>query len=462
LPRENASLEARLNATNQALQPNAGGVIEYWSNAIAGEIRDDQGICVHNPDTDVFMKYHLAGAYDSNIALLLTTGKDRLHSYRRMAEVLRRTALRGKDLATNLQFHYGLVNWFLGQNIHARPTTRFVVPYLTAVGQLKEASSNIDLTFCFNQIRHKYLAHDDAAATAAYSNALDRKYGLLLRPLEVFFKEPHLLSGWLSINRNHMILNGNKVTWLKNPIELLADTYHFLNMDYVATEPAAYMIWSNDNKLLQGAVDFYRELNTRLGITEFRELDQAIQSATSNKLRKSEWKKVQAAHAGFQCGTEILNLLPFLAVSTKFYKLHVNEDLSINIPDELTSTDLQKSMSKVLAPPPIARSGEILADSGGMFYSREAPDMAPFIDQGTHFNEGDPLYIIEVMKMFNKVYAPFAGTVVEKLIEADGVIIKKGQPLFLVSPDEQVEEVSAETTRAIRQQHTKAFLATLS
>ncbi|MEO0436519.1 MAG: biotin carboxylase N-terminal domain-containing protein, partial [Pseudomonadota bacterium] len=36
------SVEARLNATNQALQPNAGGVIEYWSDQGAGEIRDDQ------------------------------------------------------------------------------------------------------------------------------------------------------------------------------------------------------------------------------------------------------------------------------------------------------------------------------------------------------------------------------------------------------------------------------------
>jgi biotin carboxylase len=57
IPRFNDSVEARLNATNQALQPSAGGIIEYWSDAIEGEIRDDQGISLHNPDTDVFMKY---------------------------------------------------------------------------------------------------------------------------------------------------------------------------------------------------------------------------------------------------------------------------------------------------------------------------------------------------------------------------------------------------------------------
>ena len=63
-------MEARLNATNQALQPHAGGIIESWSDAIEGEIRDDQGIGVRNPDTGAFVYYNLAGAYDSNIALI--------------------------------------------------------------------------------------------------------------------------------------------------------------------------------------------------------------------------------------------------------------------------------------------------------------------------------------------------------------------------------------------------------
>ncbi|MEZ5435424.1 MAG: hypothetical protein R3E67_02095 [Pseudomonadales bacterium] len=151
--RELSSVEARLNATNDALQPHAGGVITKWPDPIDGEIRDDQGISMHNPDTDVFMKYTLAGAYDSNIALLLTTGTDRMGTYQLMSEVIRRTVLRGKDLATNLDFHYGLVNWFVGNNINARPTTRFIVPYLTLVGALKEQANQIDLAYAWQAVR---------------------------------------------------------------------------------------------------------------------------------------------------------------------------------------------------------------------------------------------------------------------------------------------------------------------
>ena len=40
---------------------------------------------------------------------------------------------------------------------------------------------------------------------------------------------------------------------------------------------------------------------------------------------------------------------------------------------------------------------------GGTFYAREAPHLPPLVDEGDHFEAGQPLFIIEVMKMFNKV-----------------------------------------------------------
>ena len=59
-------------------------------------------------------------------------------------------------------------------------------------------------------------------------------------------------------------------------------------------------------------------------------------------------------------------------------------------------------MQKVLVPPPAAKSDEILSASGGMFYPREAPGMDVYVKEGDHFEAGDVLYIVEVMKMFNK------------------------------------------------------------
>jgi acetyl/propionyl-CoA carboxylase alpha subunit len=461
LPREPASVEARLNATNQALQPHAGGVIERWSDCAEGEIRDDQGISMHNPDTDVFMKYHLAGAYDSNIALLLTTGDSRLDSYERLAEIIRVTNLRGKDLATNLEFHYGLVNWFIGNNINARPSTSFIVPYLTAVGQLKDVANQIDLKFAFNQIRARYLAGsgDDKAA---FTNALDRKQALLIRPVEALFAQPHTLAGWLSLNQDNYQEQDGKIHWLKNPFEVLADIYHFLNMDYVADKPAANMIWCHDHDLLRKALAFYESLKAKLAVESFADIEVAVAGSAPSGIEAEQWAQVQSAHAGFQAGTELLSILPHVAQQTGFFGLTVNDDLTITIPDSLTDSDLQGAMAKVLVPPPVASSDEILAASGGMFYPREAPGMDTFVVEGTHFNEGEPLYIVEVMKMFNKVYAPFSGTINKVLLENDGEIIKKGQPLFKITPDEVVVVESPEDVKARMQSKTSSFLTSIS
>ncbi|KZY41724.1 MULTISPECIES: biotin/lipoyl-containing protein [unclassified Oleiphilus] len=465
--RHNASVEARLNATNQALAPHAGGLIEHWSDSLDGEIRDDQGISLHNPDTDVFMSYHLAGAYDSNIALLLTVGNNRLESFEQMSEVLRRTKLEGKDLGTNLEFHYGLVNWIMGNNIHAKPTTQFIVPYLTAVGALKQQAQQYDLNQVYAEVCQANIASlkskDDKTAM---QSVLQRKHLLLTRPVEHLMLEPHLLSGWLAMHQTHFSVDKKgKVSWIENPIKVLDETYHFLNMDFhpgnKRENPAATMIWDHDQEILSDALSFYSTLEEKLDICNFNDLDKALKAAKHSDFDTATWAAIKAAHAGYQAGCRVLLLLPYIAAKTGFFELKVADDLSLVIPENLTNKDYQEAMAKVLVPPPVAKSDEILASSGGMFYSREAPDMPPFIEEGQHFETGDPLYIVEVMKMFNKIAAPFSGTIAKVLLEDDGTIIKKGQPLFKIVPD---EEIVIETDEQIKDRQTKActeFLANI-
>ncbi|MEH6590254.1 MAG: biotin/lipoyl-containing protein [Halioglobus sp.] len=458
--RHNDSVEARLNATNQALQPSAGGVIDYWSDALQGEIRDDQGISLHNPDTDVFMKYRLAGAYDSNIALLLTVGNTRLDTYEKMAETIRQTRMTGKDLATNLEFHYGLVNWFIGQNINARPTTRFIVPYLTAVGELKKRANDIDLEFAWKDIARIALNAESEEGSSALGHSLELKKSLLLRPLELLLAQPHILSGWLSLNSDSYTVIEGKISWNENPIELLADTYHFLNMDYVSGSPAANMIWDHDWTILQNAIDFYNQLNNLTEAEDWVELQSLLANeAAPEGMDEAMWLQVRASHKGFQAGTDILAVMPSIAEATGFYDLAVTSDLTIHIPERLDDTDLQELMAKVLVPPPVAKSDEILTESGGMFYSRETPEHPVYVAEGDHFETGDPLFIVEVMKMFNKVYAPFSGTIDKVLVDTDGMIISKGQPIFKITPDEIVIVESPEVIAQRRREMTAEFLA---
>jgi len=468
IPRFGAGAEARLNATDASLSPHAGGMIRYWSKPIEGEIRDDQGICMVNPDTGMFMRYKVAGAYDSNIALLLTKGEDRLASYLKLSEVLGKTSLRGTDLATNLEFHYGLVNWFIGQNVMAKPTTRFVVPYLTLVGQLKEEASKIDTVFAFIQMKKAYAKKmaeqfpDDPKAVKDMGAILDRKGTLVTRPMDRLLEDPHLLSGWLSINRKNFTLEEGKVVWHDNPFVILADTYEYLNMSFDPTAPAADVIWSHDNDLLQRGLRFYTTLSERfkLGLHEFDTLSAIlVKEKPQGGFSAEEWSEIQSAHVGFEAGLELLGMLFIIAETVKFWDFKVEEDLEVTIPDHLHDPELQVRLKKVLVPPPATKADEIVAMCGGMYYGQEAPGLPPFVTEGMHFEKGQALYIIEVMKMFNTVRATFSGTIDKIIMQgADGSIVQKGQPLFKVTPDEKFVEVNPEEMDQVKRERTAAYL----
>lgn len=472
IPRFSASVEARLNATDDSLSPHAGGMIRFWSPPIEGEIRDDQGVSMLNPDTNQFMFYKVAGAYDSNIALLLTRGEDRWDSYGFLSKVIRKTTLRGTQLATNLHFHYGLVSWFIGRNVMAKPTTRFVVPYLTLVGTLKEEANKLDVVYAFLQMKKHYAAKiksdyaDDpelmAKALKNMSEILDRKGTLVTRPMEILLQDPHLLSGWLSLNTINFRIENNQVLWLRNPLGVIKETYEYLNMCFDKERPAAEMIWDHDETILTKSIEFYVELRKHFGLErdEYFKLNDILKNEKAQgDLDQDTWDEVRAAHAGYEAGLELLGMLFFVGQNTNFWDMKVEEDLEITIPDYLTDPDLQARMKKVLVPPPATKEDEIVAPFGGMYYAQEAPGMPPFVNEGMHFEKGQPLFIIEVMKMFNTVQASFSGTLDKILVEGtEGVIVQKGQPLFKITPDEKfVEEDPAEKAREIREK-TDAYL----
>jgi acetyl/propionyl-CoA carboxylase alpha subunit len=468
IPRFGAAAEARLNATDSSLSPHAGGMIRYWSAPIEGEIRDDQGICLVNPDTGMFMRYKVAGAYDSNIALLLTKGEDRLASYQHLSKVLGKTTLRGSDMATNLEFHYGLVNWFLGQNVMAKPTTRFVVPYLTLVGQLKEEASKLDTVAAFLQLKKHYAKKmaeqfpDDPNVGKTMSQIIDRKGTLVTRPMDKLLEDPHLLSGWLSLNRRNFTMEKGKVVWHDNPFVILADTYEYLNMNFDPAAPAADVIWSHDNELLQKGLSFYSTLSEKfkLGMHEFDKLSVVLEKEKpQGGFSAEEWAGIQSAHMGFEAGLELLGMLFVVADNTKFWDFKVEEDLEVTIPEYLNDTELQVRMKKILVPPPATKADEIVAICGGMYYGQEAPGLPPFVQEGMHFEKGQALYIIEVMKMFNTVRATFSGTIDKIIMQgADGSIVQKGQPLFKVTPDEKFVEVNPDEIKQLKREKTIAYM----
>jgi len=452
-----SGLEVRVNATNRALQPHAGGLIRSWSAPLGNEIRFDQGIGIRNPDTNSFVYYNVAGAYDSNIALVLTSGESRRDNYDRMAEVLRRMELRGEDLQTNLAVHYGLIQWFLGRGVMAEPTTRFMTSYLGAVGALQQMADSLDLELAFGQVVRGAV---DKHARAA----LEAKETLLIRPLARLFANAHLVGGFLGRYDGELWKSdGASVRFVANPVHFLERLYHFLDLEPRADKPPAEQIWEHDAVILDAALAFYAEVEARTGARDFDALAKLFGGKPVTEISGGDdalWSRCVAAHKGFQLGLELLLIIPRAGARSSFLDIRVEDDLSIVFPDRFLDETRAAELARALAPPPPAAFDEIVTPMGGTYYAREAPHLPALIEEGQHFTAGQPLFVIEVMKMFNKVAAPYPGTVLANLMaDRDGSIVKKGERVFTIEPDERREPETDDQVARRRREATLALLA---
>lgn len=473
--------EIRLNAQNDALQPSSGGLIEFWSPAVDHEIRDDQGICLKNPDTGRFIHYYLAGAYDSNIALIVSYGNSRRQNLDRLANILREMELRGADLATNRDFHYGILNFCLGLHPMLKPDTKFVLPYLAGVGALVHEINSFDAEAAFGLLRKRY----SQTYGKPGDEAAGQKLTLVPRVVEQLIGRPHLCMGWLTLNNNRSFrLENGSVVWLRNPAFVLRDLYHYVRFEERASAPPSHMIWDHDSTLLKRACTLAADLEKAAGIDaelafrhsvensetneygKYVELDRALKALDKaspyaqamERHGSGLFEKAASAHSGWAAGLEMLAAIVQLGVKAGVFEFGVDNELRPTAPERFLTADFQKVNTRYLAPPPVAAADQIVAVTGGMFYAQESPASPAFLSPGVHFEKGQPIYIIEVMKMFNKILAEFSGTVEEVLVKGSGTVVRKGQPLFRVKPDEVIKIETHEEAQARRKKYTEALL----
>jgi acetyl-CoA carboxylase biotin carboxyl carrier protein len=88
------------------------------------------------------------------------------------------------------------------------------------------------------------------------------------------------------------------------------------------------------------------------------------------------------------------------------------------------------------APPPPAASVRsdlqaVTAPMVGTFYRSSAPGEAPFVEVGSRISAGQPVCILEAMKLMNELESEFSGEVVEILVE-NGTPVEFGQVLMRI------------------------------
>ena len=84
------------------------------------------------------------------------------------------------------------------------------------------------------------------------------------------------------------------------------------------------------------------------------------------------------------------------------------------------------------APAPAAAPAKtVKSPMVGTFYRSASPGAKPFVEVGSTVAEGDPVCIIEAMKIMNEIESDIGGRVVQILCE-NGQAVEFGQPLFIL------------------------------
>ncbi len=69
----------------------------------------------------------------------------------------------------------------------------------------------------------------------------------------------------------------------------------------------------------------------------------------------------------------------------------------------------------------------------GTFYRSPSPSAPPFTKVDDDVKAGQPVCIVEAMKLMNEIKADKAGKIVQILVE-NGKPVEKGTPLFAIEP----------------------------
>ena len=85
----------------------------------------------------------------------------------------------------------------------------------------------------------------------------------------------------------------------------------------------------------------------------------------------------------------------------------------------------------LVAAEPAVVGHQVKSPMVGTFYMSASPGAKAFVEIGSVVKEGDPICIIEAMKIMNEIEADKAGTVTKILCE-NGQAVEFGQPLLLI------------------------------
>ncbi|OLN32195.1 acetyl-CoA carboxylase biotin carboxyl carrier protein [Desulfosporosinus metallidurans] len=100
-------------------------------------------------------------------------------------------------------------------------------------------------------------------------------------------------------------------------------------------------------------------------------------------------------------------------------------------PPVQAAPSVEMTVGKVAEPIVGANTEIITAPMVGTFYNAQSPEAAPYVEVGQMVKVGQPVCIVEAMKLMNEIESEVEGKIIQILVE-NGQPVEYGQPLFVI------------------------------
>jgi len=117
------------------------------------------------------------------------------------------------------------------------------------------------------------------------------------------------------------------------------------------------------------------------------------------------------------------------------------KDSRIRVKSAVAGTPVQAPMATPLAdarPSAVEKAADskykiVKSPMVGTFYRSPSPDADNYVEEGQTVKKGQPLCIVEAMKLMNEIESEFKGKIVSILVE-NGQPVEYGEALFEIDP----------------------------
>ena len=171
--------------------------------------------------------------------------------------------------------------------------------------------------------------------------------------------------------------------------------------------------------MLQEVLHFFKRVAMNIDIRQIKRLIEIVEESTIDELELKEGE--ESIRVSRNKGTASAPIIQAPATQTFIPQVQ-------SVPVANTAAEPAQEQAPAQQ---ISSGHKLLSPMVGTFYRSSSPDSKPFVEEGQTVKVGDPMCIVEAMKMMNQITADKAG-VVKQILVQNGDAVEFEQPLFII------------------------------